>query len=63
MDEIRALGFNSDLTQYVFIGGGASIMKHFLPASEKTNALILDNVYINAKGYEDLIRHKMGGRA
>lgn len=62
MDQIRALGFNSDLTQHIFIGGGASIMKHFLSEDAKRNALILDDVSINAKGYEDLIRHRMGGK-
>ena len=62
MDQIRALNFNSDLTQFIFIGGGATIMKHFLPESDKKNALILDDVSINAKGYEDLIRRKMGGK-
>ncbi len=62
MDQIRALGFNQDLTQYVFIGGGASIMKNFLSGEDKRNALILEDIHINAKGYEDLIRHKMGGR-
>ncbi len=62
MDQIRALNFNPDLTQFVFVGGGASIISHFLPESDKKNALILDDVNINAKGYEDLIRHKMGGK-
>ncbi len=62
MDQIRALNFNSDLTQFIFIGGGATIMKHFLPDADKKNALILDDVSINAKGYEELIRHKMGGK-
>ena len=62
MDQIRALNFNSDLTQFIFIGGGATIMKHFLSDADKKNALILDDVSINAKGYEELIRHKMGGR-
>ena len=63
MDQIRALGFNPDLTQFVFTGGGATIMRHFLSESDKTNALILDDVSINAKGYEDLIRHKMGEKS
>ncbi len=61
MDQIRALNFNPDLTQFVFIGGGAGIMKHFLPDSDKRNCLIYDDVHINAKGYENLIRRKMGG--
>lgn len=63
MDQLRALNFNSDLTQFVFIAGGASIMKHFLPDTERKNCIIIDDVHINAKGYEDLIRKKMGGRA
>ena len=63
MDQIRALNFNSDLTQFIFIGGGASIIKHFLPDEDKKNVLIFDDVHINAKGYEDMIRHKKGGKA
>lgn len=63
MDQIRALNFNSDLTQFIFIGGGATIINHFLPEEDKKNALILDDVSINAKGYEGLIRHKMGGKS
>lgn len=61
MDQIRALNFNPDLTQFVFIGGGAVVMKHFLRESDKTNCLIFDDVHINAKGYEDLIRRRLGG--
>ncbi len=55
MDQIRALNFNPDLTQFVFIGDGVGIMKHFLPDSDKRNCLIYDDVHINAKGYENLI--------
>ena len=61
MDQIRALNFNPDLTQFVFIGGGAVVMKHFLRESDKANCLIFDDVHINAKGYEDLIRRRLGG--
>ncbi len=61
MDQIRALNFNPDLTQFVFIGGGACIIKHFLPEKDKKNCLIFDDVHINAKGYEDLIRRRIGG--
>ena len=55
MDQIRALNFNSDLTQFIFIGGGATIINHFLPEEDKKNALILDDVSINAKGYGCII--------
>ncbi len=61
MDQIRALNFNPDLTQFVFVGGGAGIIKHFLPDGDKKNCLIYDDVHINAKGYENLIRRKIGG--
>ncbi len=61
LDQIRALNYNPDLTQFVFIGGGASIIKHFLPDSEKKNCLIFDDVHINAKGYENLISRRIGG--
>ena len=61
LDQIRALNFNSDLTQFVFIGGGASIMKNFLPEADMKKAMIIDDIHINAKGYEELIRHKRGG--
>ena len=61
MDQIRALNFNPDLTQFIFIGGGAGIMKHFLSEGDKKNCLIYDDVHINAKGYENLIRRKIGG--
>ncbi len=63
MDRIRSLNFNPDLTQFIFMGGGATIIKHFLPESYSRNALIFDDVCINAKGYEELIRRKMGGRS
>lgn len=63
MDRIRSLNFNPDLTQFIFMGGGATIIKHLLPESYKKNALIFDDVCINAKGYEELIRRKMGGRS
>ncbi len=61
MDQIRALNFNPDLTQFVFIGGGASIIRHFLSDADKKNCLIYDDVHINAKGYEDLILRRKGG--
>lgn len=63
IDQIRALNFNSDLTQFIFIGGGATIIKNFLDTDIIKNPLILDDININAKGYEDLIHHKIGDAA
>ncbi len=59
MDNLRALKFNPVLTEFVFIGGGASTIKNF--CKEITpNMKIIEDVNINAKGYEDLLRHKYG---
>ena len=57
MDNLRSLKFNLTLTQFVFIGGGATIMKHFLE-DRPENLNIIEDVNINAKGYEDIMRHK-----
>lgn len=57
MDNLRSLKFNLTLTQFVFIGGGATIMKHFLK-DRPENLYIIEDVNINAKGYEDIMRHK-----
>ena len=59
MGQLRALQFNLDTTQLVFIGGGASIIKHFLDAQKYPKATIIEDVFINAKGYEDLIRYQI----
>lgn len=57
MNNLRSLKFNSTLTQFVFIGGGASIIKNFLKEQE-ANITVVDDVFINAKGYEEILRHK-----
>ena len=57
MNNLRSLKFNSTLTQFVFIGGGASIIKNFLQEHE-ANITVVDDVFINAKGYEEILRHK-----
>lgn len=59
MDNLRALKFNMDLTDFVFIGGGASIIKNFLSNPPK-NITIIEDIHINAKGYEDILKHKYG---
>ena len=58
MEQLRAQGFNPDLTQFVFIGGGATIIDHFLDKKTYPNVTILSDVHINAKGYETLIYAK-----
>ena len=61
MDQIRAFGFNPDITKFVFVGGGASIVKNFLDLDNYPRALVIDDVNINAKGYEQLLRRKFQG--
>ena len=56
MNNLRALKFSFELSEFVFIGGGASIIKNFL--KEKRNIRVIDDVSINAKGYEALLRHQ-----
>lgn len=59
MGQLRALQFNLDTTQLIFIGGGATIIKHFLDTNKYPNASIIDDVHINAKGYENMIQFQM----
>lgn len=60
MNSLRSLKFNPQLTQFVFIGGGASIIKHFLTEDIK-KIEIIEDVCINAKGYEAILNHKYKG--
>ncbi|MEE1516334.1 MAG: ParM/StbA family protein [Lachnospiraceae bacterium] len=59
MGNLRALKFNLDTTRIVFIGGGATIIKHFLNAQKYEMATVLADVHINAKGYEKLMRRQI----
>lgn len=47
------LGYNMDLTQIIFVGGGAGVMKRF-GGLEQKNIRYLEDVKANAKGYEML---------
>ncbi len=59
MGQLRALQFNLETTQLVFIGGGSSIIKNFLDTTKYPNAICIDDICINAKGYEGLVRYQM----
>ena len=50
---IRELGYNMDLTQFIFVDGGAGVMKRF-GGLEQKNIQYLEDVKANAKGYEML---------
>ena len=57
MNSLRSLKFNSKLSQFVFIGGGSTIVDNFKGDTD-SNIMIIDDVNINAKGYEDIMRYK-----
>ncbi len=58
-DSLRALKFNTLLTEFVFVGGGATVIKNF--ATEITDKMtFIEDININAKGYEGLLRAKYG---
>lgn len=61
MAQLRSLKINSELMQLVFVGGGASIIKNFCKEKNK-NIVIIEDICINAKGYETLLAHKYNGR-
>lgn len=50
---IWELGYNMDLTQIIFVDGGAGVMKRF-GGLEQKNIQYLEDVKANAKGYEML---------
>lgn len=57
MSSLKTLKFNSTLTEFVFIGGGASLIKHFAK-DLGANVTVIEDVCINARGYEDILKHK-----
>lgn len=48
---LRELGYNMDLTQIIFVGGGAGVMKRF-GGLEQKNIQYIEDVKANARGYE-----------
>lgn len=59
---LKELGFNSNVSKIVFVGGGASVMKHF-GRMEGANIHYIEDVRANAKGYEYLTKISMRGKA
>ena len=50
---LREIGYNMDLTQIIFVGGGAGVMKRF-GGPEQKNIRYIEDVKANAKGFEML---------
>ena len=61
LSSITECGLDTRAMPVIFLGGGASLLKRRIPP---TNALcrsyILDDVSLNAKGYERLVGHLSG---
>ena len=53
---LRENGFDPEYSQVIFIGGGATIMKKF--GEMRPNYRYLEDVRMNAKGYELLASHQ-----
>ena len=64
LSAITECGLDTRAMPTIFIGGGAALMKRRVSA---TNGLcrpvILDDVSLNAKGYERLVRQMLGSGA
>ena len=57
-------GLDYHATPTVFLGGGAALMKRYAPSAERTaRVMILDDICLNAKAYEQIVRriHHRGG--
>lgn len=54
-NQLRTLKFNDDLLRFVFVGGGSSVIRNF---GNNNQYEYIEDININAKGYEDLVRHK-----
>ena len=57
IDNLKNLKINTSLTNIVFIGGGASIMRNHMK-NKPENIQIIEDVCINAKGFEKLLAYK-----
>lgn len=57
LSAIMECGMDYHATPTVFLGGGAALMKRYAPTGERTaRVVILDDVCLNAKAYERIVR-------
>ncbi len=58
LSAIAESGLDTRAMPTIFLGGGASLMKRHVSATDGLfRPLILDDVCLNAKGYEKLVGH------
>lgn len=58
---LKELGYNIYISQIIFVGGGASVMKHF-GKYHSENIRFIEDVKANARGYEYLTKMSMRGK-
>ena len=64
LSAITECGLDTRAMPAIFIGGGAALLKRRVSAtSGLCRPMILDDVSLNAKGYERLVRQMLGSGA
>lgn len=58
--KLSELGFNAQVTPFIFTGGGASLIKNY-GDYEPGMTTFIDDIHANAKGYELLAKATLGG--
>lgn len=60
LSTLYSMKFNLELLDVVIMGGGAVLFENFLPELPE-NFTILSDIHINAIGYEEILKAKLGG--
>lgn len=55
--QLNEYGFDIDYSSIIYVGGGATIMRRFAPV--QANVSYLEDVRLNARGYELLAKSQM----
>ena len=55
--QLNEYGFDIDYSNIIFVGGGATIMRRFAP--DRDNVSYLEDVRLNARGYELLAKSQL----
>ena len=64
LSAITECGLDTRAIPAIFMGGGAALLKrHISPTNGLCRPVILDDVSLNAKGYERLVRQMLGSGA
>lgn len=55
--QLNEYGFDIDYSNIIYVGGGATIMRRFAP--DRNNVSYLEDVRLNARGYELLVKSQL----